>query len=55
MRIAICKDNMVILNRAVPFKNHSRTNYSLRAAKVLMVENRLLQKVIAFVWERLCV
>lgn len=52
MRIAICRDNMVILNRAVPFKNHTRVNYKLRAAKILMVENKALQRVIAFWWER---
>jgi hypothetical protein len=55
MRIAICKDNMIVLNRAIPFKNHTRVNYKLRPAKVLMVENKTLQRVIAFVWERLCV
>jgi len=55
MRIAICKDNMVVLHRAIPFRNHTRVNYKLRAAKILMVENKTMQKIIAFVWERLCV
>ncbi|CAB5212830.1 hypothetical protein UFOVP191_28 [uncultured Caudovirales phage] len=54
MRYAQRFDNRIVLNRGIVFKNHSRDNMRFRACHIFLISNKTLQRVIGFVWERLC-
>lgn len=53
MRYAQRFDNRIVLNRGIVFKNHSRDNMRFKAAHIFLIENKYMQNIIAFIWERL--